>query len=126
MAKKSFRKDAEASLGGLSSIIQNTTRPPLAKREPSSREKAEEEALVKKEVVKAPVRKKPVPKAERPRSEAGCKEGDTRKTFIIKKELAEQMQDIAYWEPGKLKDHVNAALEAYVKKKWNKKRPKGS
>ena len=31
--------------------------------------------------------------------------------------------DIAYWEPGKLKDHVNEALEAYVKEKWTQKRP---
>jgi len=125
MAKKSFRKDAQASLGGLNSIIQNTTRRPVAKQELPIKEEAKE-VSAPQPVVKAPVRKKAAPKVERPRSEAGCKEGDTRKTFIIKKELAEQMQDIAYWEPGKLKDHVNAALEAYVKKKWNKKRPKGS
>jgi hypothetical protein len=59
----------------------------------------------------------------RPKSERGCKEGETRKTFIITKDTAEKLQDISYWEPGKLKDHVNAALAEYVEKKWSKPRP---
>jgi len=99
---------------------------PVNKKKSSVELKGADSAEV---ITAAPVRKnrpkksKPV---EKPASERGCKDGDTRKTFIIKKDLAEKIQDVAYWEPGKLKDHVNAALEAYVKKKWSKKRPKGA
>ncbi|RMG75337.1 MAG: hypothetical protein D6722_01250 [Bacteroidetes bacterium] len=127
MAKKSFKENAQQSLGGLNAIIRNTTQTGLEKPEgPELREGAAEEKPVKKErPQQTRSRSKPRPEA-RPASEAGCKEGETRKTFIIQKDLAEQMLDIAYWEPGKLKDHVNAALAAYAKKHWTKKRPKGA
>lgn len=138
MAKKSFKKNAQNSLGGFA-ILQNTTKQaeqkPSDKEDNQSTEKAkQDEAQVEqdrevldKKVSPTVKKAKPTPRKkilDLPASEKGCKDGDTRKTFIIKKELAEKMMDIAYWEPGKLKDHMNAALEAYTKKKWTKKRPK--
>lgn len=120
MAKKSFKRNAEETLtGGLGSIIRNTTQTPP----PKVTEPAVPAPKLKKS--RAP---KPKAKAEKKtwKSETGCLPGDTRKTYIVRKELADKLQDIAYWEPGKLKDHVNAALEAYVKKKWTKSRPKGT
>ena len=131
MAKKSFKENAQQSLGGLNAIIRNTSREaaPPEEEVPVSEPQEEAEADAPAAEVQASPRSrrrpKPKPK-ERPASELGCKEGETRKTFIIHKDLAEKMLDIAYWEPGKLKDHVNAALEAYAKKHWTKKRPKGT
>lgn len=151
-AKKDFKTQAQG-LGGLNSVLQNTSRsaPPPA-REPqedgkTSVEEKEPAPQARKRSTKPKVvrpnrktqsegetyyREVAKPKylieeeQERPKSERGCKDGETRKTFIISKDTAEKLQDIAYWEPGKLKDHVNAALEAYVKKKWTKERPKGA
>ena len=135
MAKKSFRKNAQQSLGGVGAIIQRTV-PPASPEISIPAVKESAEPAISKEPKKestepqskAPTRKKRKTSSKKvedgTKSQKGCKPGDTRKTFIIKIELAEKMQDIAYWEPGKLKDHMNAALEAYVKKKWTKKRPK--
>lgn len=127
MAKKSFRKSAQKSMGGINAVIKNS----LA-AEPT----IEEERIAALPQVNEPLTgggppsKKRAVRKSPPKpvsgSEKGCKPGDTRKTFILKKELAEKMMDVAYWEPGKLKDHVNAALEAYVAKHWTKKRPEGS
>lgn len=153
--KKDFKTQAQG-LGGLNSILQNTSKaaPPVteAEQEVGNSNKPEQPVAptnrtrrtgVDKARVARPKRRTKTegdtyyrevakPKylveeeEDRPKSERGCKEGETRKTFILKKETSEKLQDIAYWEPGKLKDHVNAALEAYVKKKWTKDRPKGS
>ncbi|MEM7368160.1 MAG: hypothetical protein AAF587_06125 [Bacteroidota bacterium] len=127
MAKKSFKKNAQNSLGGIHSVLQNTTKqdsPPTVEE----KEEKKRPEVGAKSTPKSPPTKRSQASAKKkedtPASEKGCKEGDTRKTFIIRKELAEKMQDIAYWEPGKLKDHMNAALEAYVKRKWSRKRPK--
>ncbi len=151
-AKKDFKTQAQG-LGGLNSILQNTTRstPPAPKVEevkeepepdvtpkvkPKARTKSREERVIAKPKRKTRqegekfYREVSKPKylieeeEDRPKSERGCKDGETRKTFIISKDTSEKLQDIAYWEPGKLKDHVNAALAAYVKKKWTKARPK--
>lgn len=125
MAKKSFKKNAQSSLGGVHSIVQNTTRPiQKVVEEKEVTEESPKPVSKPKTKTKRSGPSSAKKKEETPASERGCKDGDTRKTFIIRKELAEKMQDIAYWEPGKLKDHMNAALEAYVKKKWTRKRPK--
>ena len=71
---------------GLGSIIQNTTR---------GQEKAVEEARepkvksVPEKKIESKIAKQPKPKPENvPSSERGCLDGETRKTFILKKELA--------------------------------------
>lgn len=137
MAKKSFKENAQQSLGGLNAIIRNTTReeraavPEGESEKPESEPESEAPGKERGAALEPRPRSQPKAKAkakprERSASEAGCKEGETRKTFIVQKEVAEKLLDIAYWEPGKLKDHVNAALEAYTQKHWTKKRPKGS
>ena len=149
-SKKDFRSQAQG-LGGLNSVLANTSRAPQPEavpKDPETLPEAEigEEVPSKRDGKVIQARRKPQGKVRgnkyyrevekpkyiqeeeenRPKSERGCKEGETRKTFIITKETAEKLQDIAYWEPGKLKDHVNAALAEYVKKKWTQPRPKGS
>jgi hypothetical protein len=147
-AKKDFRSQAQG-LGGLNSVLANTSRAPQPEALPEDPETlpepevgeevpAKEGKVIKARRPKGKVRgdkfyrevEKPKyiqeEEENRPKSERGCKEGETRKTFIITKETSEKLQDIAYWEPGKLKDHVNAALAEYAKKKWTKARPKGS
>jgi hypothetical protein len=117
MAKKSFKQSTQQNPSGLGSIIRNTTQAPQHEGNPPVREE--------KALISPPPAQKSEPETERPSSETGCKTGDTRKTFILKKELVEKMMDIAYWQPGKLKDHVNAAFEAYVLDKWSQPRPEG-
>jgi hypothetical protein len=121
--KKSFRSNT-AMPGGLGSIIRNTSNPPAPPPTERKQHTPPGEAQPAPATVPRKRRKTARPKVSS--SERGCKDGDTRKTFIVRKELVEKMMDIAYWEPGKMKDHVNAALEAYVKKKWSKKRPSDS
>lgn len=126
MAKKSFLKSTRQNAGaGINSIVKNTTQPVP---------KEVETTLVPAEPVKTPQAKARIipprviveKEEEGPSSEKGCKPGDTRKTFILRKDLVEKMMDIAYWEPGKMKDHVNAAFSAYVEEHWKQARPDGS
>lgn len=126
MAKKSFLKSTRQNTGaGINSIVKNTTQIVPQEVETTS---------IPAEPAKAPQAKAQVIPPQTieekvevgPSSEKGCKPGDTRKTFILRKDLVEKMMDIAYWEPGKMKDHVNAAFSAYVEEHWKEARPEGS
>lgn len=50
----------------------------------------------------------------RPSVEAGCKEGDTRTTIILNKELIKKVKFIALAEGSTIKDKVSEALQAVV------------
>lgn len=50
----------------------------------------------------------------RPSVEAGCKEGDTRTTIILNKELIRKIKFIALAEGSTIKDKVSEALQAVV------------
>lgn len=119
MAKKSFKQNTQQPGTGLGSIIRNTTPAPPREGVSSPPPATTPRSLLPKPPVQEEEKK------EEPSSEKGCKPGDTRKTFILRKELVDKMMDIAYWQPGKLKDHVNAAFEAYVAEKWTQARPEG-
>ena len=116
MAKKSFKQNTQQNPIGLGSVVRNTTQAPYEQVSPPP---------VSPVRSMAPATVQEEKEEEGPSSERGCKTGDTRKTFILRKELVEKMMDIAYWQPGKLKDHVNAAFEAYVAEKWTHSRPEG-
>jgi hypothetical protein len=47
-------------------------------------------------------------------AEKGTKEGETRATFIVNKDLLEKSKALAYWERLKYKDVINRALEEYI------------
>jgi hypothetical protein len=49
-------------------------------------------------------------------SELGTKEGETRFSGIISKELLEKIKAIAYWERTSIKDILQEGLEAYVQR----------
>lgn len=128
--KKSFLQNTQRGQGGISSIIRTTDIPEPVEDKvlPVQEDEVDEQLEVGEEETENPLEKEQIKaeapakrrrrkkKEEVPSSERGCKDGDTRKTFILKKEVAEKMMDIAYWKPGKLKHHVNKALEDYIKK----------
>jgi hypothetical protein len=57
----------------------------------------------------------PTPPAIKKSTEEGLSPGETRATFIIKKELLEKIKDIAYWERVLIKDIINLAMEETIK-----------
>ena len=48
--------------------------------------------------------------------EDGTREGERRITYILKKELIEQIENLAYWERRMIKEIVGEALGDYVAK----------
>lgn len=58
---------------------------------------------------------------ERPDSRtAGLTEDWTRATFIVRKDYAEKMRDIAYWDRLSLKEVFDEALKAYIQRRERK------
>lgn len=53
---------------------------------------------------------------ERPSTEKGTKEGETRATFIVNKELVRKVKYISLVGGSQIKDEINAALEAHIQK----------
>jgi hypothetical protein len=49
-------------------------------------------------------------------SQEGTKPGETRATFIIQEDILEDIKAIAYWEREKIKDVLQRALEAEIKR----------
>lgn len=72
---------------------------------------------LKKVEEKAPVAA-PVQEAEdkRPSTEKGTKEGETRATFIVNKELVRKVKYISLVGGSQIKDEINAAIEAHIRK----------
>ncbi len=48
-------------------------------------------------------------------AEKGTKPGETRKTYLVNKGIAEQIEAIAYWDRESIKDVVNRALSNYIR-----------
>ena len=49
-------------------------------------------------------------------SQEGCKESETRATFIINEAYLERIKALAYWERIQIKDAINDALKEYLEK----------
>jgi hypothetical protein len=105
MSKKNFR-----GIGGLNNMLGLS-----------------EEETPKKAVVAPASTDKP--KRGRPRtnlreieksSQEGCKEAETRATFIVNEQDLEKIKAVAYWERQSIKDVISAALRAYIEKYENK------
>jgi hypothetical protein len=47
-------------------------------------------------------------------SQEGCKESETRATFIVNEADLERIKAMAYWERIQIKDAINAALREYI------------
>jgi hypothetical protein len=47
-------------------------------------------------------------------AEKGCKEGETRATFIVNKETLEKIYSIAYWDRLTIKELIYPALQKIV------------
>ncbi len=56
-------------------------------------------------------------------SEVGCKENETRATFIVNEDLLDKLKAVAYWERVKIKEALEEALGDYLSKKNIKARP---
>ena len=69
---------------------------------------------------KKPGRPKTSTKIPEKSSEEGTKEGETRATFIVNKELLEDIKAIAYWDRLLIRDVIETALQEtrakYIKK----------
>lgn len=74
---------------------------------------AEKKMVEEKAPVAAPVK---VAEDERPSTEKGTKEGETRATFIVNKELVRKIKYISLVGGSQIKDEINAALDAHIRK----------
>jgi hypothetical protein len=55
--------------------------------------------------------------AIRDTSKAGCKEGETRFSFIIREEYEEQIKALAYWDRKDIKELMDEIISDYMEKK---------
>lgn len=55
-------------------------------------------------------------KENRPAAERGVVEGETRASFIVRKDQLEDLKNIAYWERLKIKDVVIQAIDDRIEK----------
>jgi len=90
MSKKSFT-------GGIESLLSPQSEKPQKRGRPKTQTKKVEKS-----------------------SEEGTKAGETRATFIVTKDLLEQVKALSFWERKQIKDTIGEALEAYVKSKKGK------
>lgn len=67
-------------------------------------------------------RLQPPPKKTSP--QAGLQKDWRRATFIVKEPLLEKLKDLAYWDRKTIKEIINSLLEAHLKNKKTKPRPK--
>lgn len=58
-----------------------------------------------------------------PSAERGTKPGEARKTYLVNKQLADWIEDIAYWDRKTTKEVIGEAMAAYVLN-WEKKNGK--
>lgn len=58
-----------------------------------------------------------------PSAERGTKPGEARKTYLVNKQLAEKLEDIAYWDRKTMKEVIGESMAAYVAS-WEKKNGK--
>lgn len=56
-------------------------------------------------------------------SEEGCREGETRATFILSEELLDKIKAVAYWKRLMIKEVMEEALENYLTAEEVKPRP---
>lgn len=134
MSKKDFKGGLDAMLGGKQAESEQDS---LARRmreqvnlnpQKSSRSEELPEGPPKRDTL-IPVAGK---KLGRPRtnfreieksSQEGCKEAETRATFIVSEADLERIKAMAYWERITIKEIVNAALREYIKRHETKNGP---
>ena len=103
MTKKNFK-------GGLDSLLSGgTSKEPEKTKEP--KEEAEKPAVPAKRG-----RPKTSHRAIEKSSQEGCKEAETRATFIVSEADLEKLKALAYWERLQIKDVVGVALRDYVER----------
>ena len=134
MTKKSFKGGIDSLLGGglsreerqqqelrrsADAIKSNLTAPSIAPVQPQEDKPAAAEAGADTLI---PVADK---KRGRPRtnyreieksSQEGCKESETRATFIVNEADLERIKAVAYWERIQIKDAINSALREYIER----------
>ena len=76
--------------------------------------KATEGAAPGVNIRRKPGRPKTKPEPATP-TEAGCREGETRFTTILEKDLVDKVKRLAYWDRRTVKAVFTLALEDYVK-----------
>ena len=116
---KSFKKNIEsAGLGGLipTNLKESKTLPKI---------RAAVEALHKSEKIGKVGRPKRSDKDNEtaPSAEKGTKPGETRKTYLVNKKLADWIEDIAYWDRKTTKEVIGEAMASYILD-WEKKNGK--
>lgn len=124
MSKKDFKGGLDAMLGGKQGEIAQGNLNPQKRNEP-----ADSPTTSPQRDTLTPVAGK---KLGRPRtnfrdieksSQEGCKEAETRATFIVSEADLERIKAMAYWERITIKEIVNAALREYIKRHETKNGP---
>jgi hypothetical protein len=94
MVKKSFR-------GGLDGLLKvKEDEAPIAAAPSSNRPKRGRPRTNFRDIAKS--------------SEEGCKEEETRATFIVNEQSLEKIKAVAYWERQSIKDVIAEALRVYI------------
>lgn len=116
---KSFKKNIEsAGLGALIPIGPKES-PELSKIRAAAAAMRKDEKIGK---VGRPKRSDKDNEAA-PSAERGTKPGEARKTYLVNKQLAEKLEDIAYWDRKTMKEVIGESMAAYVAS-WEKKNGK--
>lgn len=112
MSKKSFKGNLDSYLsGGATRKERQVDEPVAAPIEP---------AKPSVEAVQAAPKKRGRPQTNfreiEKSSQEGCKESETRATFIVNQADLEQIKAMAYWERIQIKDAINQALREYIER----------
>jgi len=119
MAKKKIDVESALPGGGISNLIQDTTENPDRKELEGHVRRAEAKKRGDKPK-RGPGRPRTNFKEVEKSSEEGTIEGETRATFIIKKDLLESLKALAYWERSQIKDVANEAIQLLLESRGEK------
>ena len=116
MSKKSFKGGIDSLLGG--GVPERSTVTPEAPTAAANPTTEEIPAIIKKRG-RPQTNYRDISKS----SQEGCKESETRATFIIPEADLAIIKAIAYWEREQIKDVIKAAIREYGKSYIAKKGP---
>ena len=104
MTKKSFKGGLDSLLGG----------GPSQEKPPAAAESVENTSIQR--VAKKRGRPRTNNREIEKTSQEGCKEAETRATFIVNEGDLERIKAVAYWDRVQIKDAINAALREYIER----------
>lgn len=119
MSKKSFRGGLDSLLSGGATRKEESATTRVGAPTEAAKPSVEAKVVEPKKRGRPRTNFRDVEKS----SQEGCKEAETRATFIVSEADLERIKAMAYWERVQIKDIVNAALREYIKRHEAKNGP---